>query len=390
MHNSGRRRDEEKTFMAGIQKIFRQFFDSAEDEFANYRTTAEFGYEFNTEGKLRSTRDGSRFKYDFYGSGSRDQRRYEALGEVITEYVYELLVKKYGLEKHYVPVEAIKRNEPFSFIFMSPGALQKERLLLLVQGSGVVRAGQWARRLIINDCLDSGTQIPYIKRAMEEGYGVVVLNPNDNRVDGERLKRQRKRMEASKKVQTQQRTRYDTVCWDAAGMYCTHIVYTVRLPSQGNETPEEHLEYVWKHFVTKSVASKIFVMAFSYGGAAVVNLVNNRPDVLKRLSAVAFADSVHRLHPSNQNVVRWFKTFSVHWVRSSKELDARIRGDDSSLRSAGTPFHERAPCTAIDPIFEYLKRIAGDGGARKGGDGPTANVAGGGDDDDDDVGTTRR
>ncbi|XP_078473210.1 cotranscriptional regulator ARB2A homolog isoform X1 [Lampetra planeri] len=381
---SGRRRDEEKTFMAGIQKIFRQFFDSAEDEFANYRTTAEFGYEFNTEGKLRSTRDGSRFKYDFYGSGSRDQRRYEALGEVITEYVYELLVKKYGLEKHYVPVEAIKRNEPFSFIFMSPGALQKERLLLLVQGSGVVRAGQWARRLIINDCLDSGTQIPYIKRAMEEGYGVVVLNPNDNRVDGERLKRQRKRMEASKK-----RPQSKSTDASASGSGWSWWNWKYR-SVKGNETPEEHLEYVWKHFVTKSVASKIFVMAFSYGGAAVVNLVNNRPDVLKRLSAVAFADSVHRLHPSNQNVVRWFKTFSVHWVRSSKELDARIRGDDSSLRSAGTPFHERAPCTAIDPIFEYLKRIAGDGGARKGGDGPTANVAGGGDDDDDDVGTTRR
>ncbi|XP_078473211.1 cotranscriptional regulator ARB2A homolog isoform X2 [Lampetra planeri] len=370
--------------MAGIQKIFRQFFDSAEDEFANYRTTAEFGYEFNTEGKLRSTRDGSRFKYDFYGSGSRDQRRYEALGEVITEYVYELLVKKYGLEKHYVPVEAIKRNEPFSFIFMSPGALQKERLLLLVQGSGVVRAGQWARRLIINDCLDSGTQIPYIKRAMEEGYGVVVLNPNDNRVDGERLKRQRKRMEASKK-----RPQSKSTDASASGSGWSWWNWKYR-SVKGNETPEEHLEYVWKHFVTKSVASKIFVMAFSYGGAAVVNLVNNRPDVLKRLSAVAFADSVHRLHPSNQNVVRWFKTFSVHWVRSSKELDARIRGDDSSLRSAGTPFHERAPCTAIDPIFEYLKRIAGDGGARKGGDGPTANVAGGGDDDDDDVGTTRR
>ncbi|XP_061428507.1 cotranscriptional regulator FAM172A-like isoform X2 [Lethenteron reissneri] len=369
--------------MAGMKKIFRQFFDSTEDEFANYRTTAEFGYEFNTKGQLRSTRDGSRFKYNFYGSGSRDQRRYEALGEVITEYVYELLVKKCGLEKHYVPVEAIKRNEPFSFIFMSPGALQQEKLLLLVHGSGVVRAGQWARRLIINDCLDSGTQIPYIKRAMEEGYGVVVLNPNDNRIDEKRLKRQRKSMEDAKKRPQSKST--DASASGSGWSWWNRKYCSVK----GNETPEEHLEYVWEHFVTKSVASKIFVVAFSYGGAAVVNLVNTRPDVLEKLSAVAFADSVHRLHLSNQNVVRWFKTFSVHWVRSSKELDARIPGDDSSLRSAGTPFHERAPCTAIDPIFEYLKRIAGYGGARKGGYGPTANVAEGGDDDDD-VETTRR
>ncbi|XDV20269.1 hypothetical protein PO909_025620 [Leuciscus waleckii] len=40
--------------------------------------------------------------------------------------------------------------------------------MVLIQGSGVVRAGQWARRLIINEDLNSGTQIPFINRAKEE------------------------------------------------------------------------------------------------------------------------------------------------------------------------------------------------------------------------------
>ncbi len=39
----------------------------------------------------------------------------------------------------------------------------------------------FSRRLIINDNLDAGTQLPYIKRAQEEGYAVVVLNTNNNR-----------------------------------------------------------------------------------------------------------------------------------------------------------------------------------------------------------------
>lgn len=43
------------------------------------------------------------------------------------------------------------------------------KLLVLIQGNGVVRAGQWARRLIINQDLKSGTQIPFITRAMEVG-----------------------------------------------------------------------------------------------------------------------------------------------------------------------------------------------------------------------------
>lgn len=34
-----------------------------------------------------------------------------------------------------------------------------------------LRAGQWARRVIINDNINDGTQLPYIERARNEGYG---------------------------------------------------------------------------------------------------------------------------------------------------------------------------------------------------------------------------
>lgn len=53
---------------------------------------------------------------------------------------------------------------------MSEDALTNpEKIMVLIQGSGVVRAGQWARRLIINEDLNSGTQIPFINRAKEVG-----------------------------------------------------------------------------------------------------------------------------------------------------------------------------------------------------------------------------
>lgn len=61
-------------------------------------------------------------------------------------------------------------DEATTFIYLSPDALSNpSKLLVLIQGSGVVRAGQWARRLIINQDLDSGTQIPFITRAVEVG-----------------------------------------------------------------------------------------------------------------------------------------------------------------------------------------------------------------------------
>jgi hypothetical protein len=37
-------------------------------------------------------------------------------------------------------------EEPTSFFYMSEDALDKDKLLILIHGNGVVRAGQWARR----------------------------------------------------------------------------------------------------------------------------------------------------------------------------------------------------------------------------------------------------
>ena len=44
-------------------------------------------------------------------------------------------------------------------------------------------------RLIINDCLDSGTQLPFIREGIKEGYGIIVMNPNLNQihVDGKKI-----------------------------------------------------------------------------------------------------------------------------------------------------------------------------------------------------------
>jgi len=42
-----------------------------------------------------------------------------------------------------------KEDEVTSFIFMSDDAMMKDKLMILIHGSGVVRAGQWARRYLI-------------------------------------------------------------------------------------------------------------------------------------------------------------------------------------------------------------------------------------------------
>ena len=84
--------------------------------------------------------------------------------QVITEEVYKLLESEAGLEKVNIPVSqstqiiAVLYNylDPIyvqnsakkdcSFFFTTPGALKADKLMVLIHGSGVVRAGQWARR----------------------------------------------------------------------------------------------------------------------------------------------------------------------------------------------------------------------------------------------------
>ena len=94
------------------------------------------------------------------------------------EYVYNLLEDE-GLER--LPVPKSSPPELQTFIFASKDALKRnKKLMIFIHGSGVVRAGQWARRLIINENLYSGTQIPYIRKAKRLGYEILVLNTNDN------------------------------------------------------------------------------------------------------------------------------------------------------------------------------------------------------------------
>ena len=68
------------------------------------------------------------------------------LGLVMDQEVYRLLETRAGLER-----VSVGPGSPQSFVFCSPDLDTKTKVVLLIHGSGVVRAGQWARRLIINE-----------------------------------------------------------------------------------------------------------------------------------------------------------------------------------------------------------------------------------------------
>ncbi|XP_043370504.1 cotranscriptional regulator FAM172A isoform X4 [Dermochelys coriacea] len=327
-------------------------------------TLEGFEYSFNEKGQLRHIKTGEPFVFNYREDLHRwNQKRYEALGEIITKYVYELLEKECHLKKVTLPVDATE-SEPKSFIFMSEDALTNpDKLMVLIHGNGVVRAGQWARRLIINEDLDSGTQIPYIKRAIggqfwhqgreqhsvdreekrltapcswgQEGYGVIVLNPNENYIEVEKTKVQVQLSSDSSDEPAEKRERKDKIQKETKKRRDFYEKYrnpqkekeTLQLYIRDNGSPEEHAIYVWDHFIAESAAENVFFVAHSYGGLAFVELMIQREaDVKNKVTAVALTDSVHNVwhQEAGKTIREWMRENCCNWVSSSEPLDTSV------------------------------------------------------------------
>ncbi|XP_076995266.1 cotranscriptional regulator ARB2A isoform X4 [Tamandua tetradactyla] len=299
-------------------------------------TLEGFEYAFNEKGQLRHIKTGEPFVFNYREDLHRwNQKRYEALGEIITKYVYELLEKDCNLKKISIPVDATE-SEPKSFIFMSEDALTNpQKLMVLIHGSGVVRAGQWARRLIINEDLDSGTQIPFIKRAVDEGYGVIVLNPNENYIEVEKPKIHIHSSSDSSDEPAEKRERKDKVPKETKKRRDFYEKYRnpqrekemMQLYIRENGSPEEHAVYVWDHFIAQSAAENVFFVAHSYGGLAFVELMIQREaDVKSKVTAVALTDSVHNVwhQEAGKTIREWMRENCCNWVSSSEPLDTSV------------------------------------------------------------------
>nr|XP_038957833.1 cotranscriptional regulator FAM172A isoform X11 [Rattus norvegicus] len=311
-------------------------------------TLEGFEYAFNEKGQLRHIKTGEPFVFNYREDLHRwNQKRYEALGEIITRYVYELLESDCNLKKISIPVDATE-SEPKSFIFMSEDALTNpQKLMVLIHGSGVVRAGQWARRLIINEDLDSGTQIPFIKRAVDEGYGVIVLNPNENYIEVEKQKMHKQSSSDGTDEPAGKRERKDKVSKETKKRRDFYEKYRnpqkekemMQLFIRENGSPEEHAVYVWDHFIAQAAAENVFFVAHSYGGLAFVELglevliiqshtqmIQREADVKSKVTAVALTDSVHNVwhQEAGKSIREWMRENCCNWVSSSEPLDTSV------------------------------------------------------------------
>lgn len=222
-------------------------------------------YDFNTKQITNQKYVYNNAKYD----KNCNKARYDRLGWLMTEEINKRM-QQAGLMKVY-----LNPNDGASpYVFATRTNFSNSRkLLILIHGSGETRAGQWSRRLIINHSLSKGSQLPYIEKARQLGFDILVMNTNE-------------------------RSRYINGQW-----------YSVT----GSSTPERHASYVWDTFITPARnLGLVAIVAHSYGGVVTLDLARTKPNFRALVSRVAFTDSVHSFinPPQNYSLLGWFKSVS--------------------------------------------------------------------------------
>ncbi|XP_020640559.3 putative protein ARB2BP [Pogona vitticeps] len=298
-------------------------------------------YDFNKNGELRHIETNEPFVFSYQNSYSDNHKRYQILGHLVTQYVYELLEKACKLQKIYIPKD-IPKNELCSFFFMSENALKNcSTVVVLLQDQGTFCAGQWGQKVIIHEGLQYGSQIPFIAMALQCSWGVIVLNPNDCFID---LKTEKECLSLSEKE------------------HSTCPKESCSVPKRDTSSPEEHTIYVWDHFISNATASNVAFIAHGYGGLVFVNLLMQRTsEVMNKVYAVAFIDSTHHTMyqtQGNSQVQAWIWKHCQQWVSSSKPLGRSVGylvKADCPTVSAGTEKYDLAPSFCLHSVFRCLR-----------------------------------
>jgi len=282
------------------------------------------GYYYTAEGKLLDVEKNEPFSWN-------GQEHYDKLGEAIERYIQKVMVSEYNFKEVMLPRDVdIPENTPTpkTNIFISNDCFSKETICLIIQGSGTVRAGQWARSVCINDCLGGGSCIPYFSECASRDWGMLVLNPNDNKreVEGE----------------------------DSP----VDILH--------NENRRKHVKYVYEKFLS-SGSQPITIIAHSAGGMAVVALLLSEfsEELENRVRGIAFTDSVHDMHAECPDWIEDKEAFSrahniittraINWIGSDNPLDTPLNPrQQTRCVSAGHEKHVYTSPSAFPSVFPFL------------------------------------
>ena len=101
------------------------------------------------------------------------QGDYGPLAEATTGHIHSVLVSELGLTWLDLPHGALGNR----VLASSDLGTNADTLLVLMPGSGAVRAGVWGRNLCVSDSLEHGSSVEWVREAFTRGWSVVSFDP---------------------------------------------------------------------------------------------------------------------------------------------------------------------------------------------------------------------
>ncbi|XP_063602530.1 cotranscriptional regulator ARB2A homolog [Penaeus indicus] len=322
-------------------------------------TLAGFGYTFK-DGKLKNIQTGGPFVFAVRpDDNDYNQKHYEALGELVQQEVYKLVKKESGMQKAPVPLNS-QPGDPQTFVFLSRDFMANEhKVLVLIQGSGAVRAGQWSRKLTINEGIEAGTQIPYMQLAQRDGYGVLVMNPNDN---SQIVGTQRQSIKTSL---FEHKTWFFQLTINEGIEAGTQIPYMQLAQRDGYGVlvmnPNDNSQVVGNQRQSiKLLNGSCYgilspVLAASAPLASGVEFDKYKDDFKLRVIGVALTSSTHKIADGTgyNDLIK----ISRHWQTSDQPLDTELQTEENEIKrvSAGSNTHEATSQACMESVFKFFE-----------------------------------
>ena len=283
----------------------------------------EIDYKYNEKGELIHKITGKKV-------GRLGQLEYELVGCYVEKYIEHFLIHTFNLTTLYVPnnnsTDFTKRdeNQAQCKILTTNDFPINPKCLIIIQGAGPVRLGQWARSICINDNLNLGSMIPYVEKAIQNKFSVIILNPNERKDF----------LDDTKTIEE----------------FSDH---------------EKHSVYVYNNIIKKNKNIKeIYILAHSVGGDCTLEILfNNEEDLLNgRIKKIAFTDSVHgnEYEKLGKKGVNIFRKISRNFICSDKPAGEFILKYNNSKTgidcySSGNRKHEYTSGCAIEEVFNFFK-----------------------------------
>jgi hypothetical protein len=105
------------------------------------------------------------------------------LVKAIGKYIEEVILFEYDFISIPVPAESEESGYPCSSILASRNWESSKKLMVLIHNAAWYPLGILSRSICLHRNITEGSILPYVKRALINGYAVIILRPNYNSVE---------------------------------------------------------------------------------------------------------------------------------------------------------------------------------------------------------------